>query len=525
MGESLAMTMMTKYRTWVIMFICIPVTYVHEWIAYIRNRIVWAFFSTPKLHEQRVAEIQKQVKFWHDSGRNKKLCTARPVWATMSLRQATFKQECNRIKINLPDILELNTKAEKPYVRTEPGVNMGYMTHYLIPKGYALKVQVEMEDLTIGGLSCGLGMETTSHKYGLIQETVLAYELILSDGSFIRATRTENEDLFRAMPWSHGSLGFLVAVELEVTPVKPYIHMRYIPCHTQDSYYKVTKEMACAKNPVEFLEATIYSKETAVIMAADFASEEEAKKSGRINHINWWWKPYFYKHVESFLQKGPYDEYIPLREFYHRFTRSIFWELEGMIPFCNHFLYRLLWGWLGAPKISLLKFTMTPEIRTSTVLQHTVQDLILPIDEMPTAVNKFHEWFDVYPLLVFPIRIWKHEGDFLDRLRNPEPDTQSEMYFDLGVYGIPRAVLEKKPWDSIRIHREMEAYGRETASFQCPYADVFCTRAEFRQMFNHTLYDRVRQKYKAVDAFPEVYEKIRPEKWICTNVMGLPADA
>ena len=43
------------------------------------------------------------------------------------------------------------------------------------------------------------------------------------------------------------------------------------------------------------------------------------------------------------------------------------------------------------------------------------------------------------------------------------------------------------------------------------YADTFLTRDELRQMFDHTLYDRVRQAYFAEGAFPELYEKIRPE--------------
>jgi delta24-sterol reductase len=523
-GDSLMVTLMTKYRTWVVMFFVIPLTFVVETIIYIRNRIVWAFFATTKLHDQRVRKIQEQIRKWDKDGRKKKLCTARPGYATMSLRNATFKDECNRIHVHLPDILELNTHASNPFVRTEPGVNMGYMTHYLIPKGYALKVQVEMEDLTVGGLTCGLGMETNSHKYGLFQETVLAYEIVLSDGSFVRATRTENSDLYYAMPWSHGSLGFLVAVELEVIPVKPYVHIRYLPCHSQEKLQKLMKEMSTAKDPVEFLEGIAFSRETAVVMAADFADEETAKKSGKINNINLWYKPYFYKHVESFLKTGPYDEYIPLREFYHRFTRSVFWEIEGLIPFCHNFFYRLFWGWLGAPKISLLKITMTPELRRETILKHTVQDIIFPIDELGSAINKFHHWFNFYPLWLCPIRIWKHEGDLLDRMRNPDPETQSEMYIDIGIYGVPKDVNDKKPWNSVKNHREMEAYAREVAAFQCPYADLFCTRSEFRQMFNHTLYDRVRQKYKANDAFPDLYDKVRPEKWICDTILNLPAE-
>ena len=38
------------------------------------------------------------------------------------------------------------------------------MTRTLVPFGFQLAVQVEMEDLTVGGLCMGLGMETTSHR-------------------------------------------------------------------------------------------------------------------------------------------------------------------------------------------------------------------------------------------------------------------------------------------------------------------------------------------------------------------------
>lgn len=46
------------------------------------------------------------------------------------------------------------------------------------------------------------------------------YEIVLGDGSHVKASKKENEDLFRALPWSHGSLGFLVAMELKLVKVK-----------------------------------------------------------------------------------------------------------------------------------------------------------------------------------------------------------------------------------------------------------------------------------------------------------------
>jgi len=48
-------------------------------------------------------------------------------------------------------------------------------------------------------------------------------------------------------------------------------------------------------------------------------------------------------------------------------------------------------------------------------------------------------------------------------------------------------------------------------SYQCLYADTFMDEKEFRLMFNHALYDKMREKYDCEGAFPSIYQKIRPE--------------
>ena len=46
-------------------------------------------------------------------------------------------------------------------------------------QGYTLPIVPELDNLTIGGLVMGGGIETTSHKYGLIEH------ISLGTGSFI----------------------------------------------------------------------------------------------------------------------------------------------------------------------------------------------------------------------------------------------------------------------------------------------------------------------------------------------------
>ena len=58
----------------------------------------------------------------------------------------------------------------------------------------------------------------------------------------------------------------------------------------------------------------------------------------------------------------------------------------------------------------------------------------------------------------------------------------------------------------------MERFVIENHGFQALYAITYMNREEFRAMFNHTLYDEMRKKYKAIAAFPEVYDKVSIQK-------------
>ena len=50
-------------------------------------------------------------------------------------------------------------------------VSIGILNDYLIKLGWTVPVVPELDDLTIGGLVMGGGIETTSHKYVLRQKS------------------------------------------------------------------------------------------------------------------------------------------------------------------------------------------------------------------------------------------------------------------------------------------------------------------------------------------------------------------
>jgi delta24-sterol reductase len=289
----------------------------------------------------------------------------------------------------------------------------------------------------------GVGMTTHSHVVGLYQEAVVCYEVILGDGSVVKATRdNEFHDLFHSLPWSHGTLGFLVGLELKIIPVKPFVHLKYIPLNNgaqefQDIIIRYSGAQDKDFKPPHFLEMTVFSMKEAVLITGDFA-DVPVDQSHKINQMTKWWKPYFYKHVENKLTacSEVLDEYVPIRQYLLRHDKSIFWVLRDMIPFSENPLFIFLLGWALPPKPAFMKFTTTPVIRALTFTKQVFQDIVLPLNCLKEQLETAKDLFDIWPILVYPCKIFDH-GRKSGLLRNPAKDMQCDgtdwaMFNDLG---------------------------------------------------------------------------------------------
>ena len=238
--------------------------------------------------------------------------------------------------------------------------------------------------------------------------------------------------------------------------------------------------------------------------------------------------------MQSFLEekkKQPatsmFYEYLPLRDYFHRHTKAIFWELEEIIPFGNHPLYRFLLGWAVPPKVSFLKLTQTEKIKKLYESQHIVQDMLVPISKMEQGLEAFDEDYQIYPLWLCPYRAYCYDllkgGShhcFLRRPQNPMKGKTYEMFVDLGAYGVPKACKEKKPFDAVAVSMKMEEIVMKLGGFQMLYAISYLDRSQFRQMFDHSHYDQMKTKYDPNSSFPQIFEKTCKkgmESWIKVN--------
>mmetsp|Transcript_3310 Transcript_3310/g.8148 ORF Transcript_3310/g.8148 Transcript_3310/m.8148 type:complete len:538 (+) Transcript_3310:362-1975(+) len=498
--------LVTNHRWFVVIVFMMPLSVLVNTLFYLNNMVMftWARLTGAgiELHNRRVRKVQAAIEEWKAAGSKTRLTSSRPGWQTMSLRIGNYKKTSTKIPVmHLANIVHVD--QDEMVVFCEPMVTMGQVTQQLGPLGLTLPVVPELDDLTIGGLVCGVGIESSSHKYGLFTHTCTAFEIVTANGEVVRCTETENPELFKAIPWSHGTLGILVGVEVRLTKLKPWVRLEYEPIQNKASAIDACRK-AFDDESIDFVEALVYSTDDWVLMKGYM---EDKPVNNQINRIGAFWKPWFFTHVSEYFKTGPGVEYVPLRDYYHRHTRSLFWEIQDIVTFGNQWWFRYLFGWAMPPNISIMKRLQTEELRRLYELHHVVQDMLVPastLDECMTACDKH---FDVYPIWICPMRIFDEDRGFLKPTKAGE-----EMFVDVGIYGVPGCGSGrpgKTGFVATKACREVEAFVRDVEGFQMLYADMYQDRDEFREMFDHTLLDKLRKKMPlATVAFPEVYDKV-----------------
>ncbi len=470
----------------------------------------------PADHNLRVERIRADVEHNYNAETGNILRTDRKSNSSLNVR-ASDKKGSKKVAVRgLRTILEIN--VDKMTVTVEPFTTIGDLVKFLDKRGYELTTAIEMKKATIGGLVLALGMTTSSHKYGLMSDIVQSYELVCAEGKVIKAVRGgENEDLFRAIPWSHGTLGFLTAVELSIQKAPKYVKLVYRPFYDLDEYCKEHTKLLQAETPCDYLEGQIFAKDKAVIIEGYRVHSMESQPK-RVNNLNFWYKPFFYKHVESMLRLGEgntYSELVPNAEYLMRHDRSMCMTMGKIIPHANHPLYRAFLGWMLPPNMSLLKGSRPQEERNRAILKQVYQDIGFPSEHLQKLLVHLDSEFEIYPLLVYPCKVFDYGG----MVRHPgehgkewDGKIREKMYFNLGIYGFPKAVRNgDKVYRTVDKVREIEAMISSFGGFLHTYVDIFTTEEEFHTMFDHGLWKEMRKKYKADGVFPTIYDKVKPE--------------
>ncbi|MFF4500615.1 FAD-binding oxidoreductase [Streptomyces sp. NPDC001401] len=119
------------------------------------------------------------------------------------------------VDVSRLDGVEVLDRARRR-VRIGAGARWGRVAQVLAPHGLAVS-SGDTGDVGVGGVVTAGGIGWFTRRDGLTIDHVTAVELVLADGTFVRADAESSPDLFWAVRGAGGNFGIVTAVELEAS--------------------------------------------------------------------------------------------------------------------------------------------------------------------------------------------------------------------------------------------------------------------------------------------------------------------
>jgi UDP-N-acetylenolpyruvoylglucosamine reductase len=107
-------------------------------------------------------------------------------------------------------------------VRAQAGVRLGELDRETQAFGLAVPAGI-VTHTGLAGLTLGGGIGWLMRKYGLTIDQLLSVDLISADGELIKASATENSDLFWGLRGAGGNFGVVTEFEFRLNPVGPEV--------------------------------------------------------------------------------------------------------------------------------------------------------------------------------------------------------------------------------------------------------------------------------------------------------------
>ncbi len=435
-------------------------------------------------HTEKVTQLQQQISEYYDRQVPFRVYHG----STNSTRILTFKRSEMVDTSDMGRVLSIDTKRNVAIV--EPNVSMDKLVKQTLKYGLVPPVVPEFPGITIGGAIQGAGAETTSHKWGCVSQTVNWMEYILGDGSLIKASPTENADLFYGSAGSCGSLGLITAAEITLIPARKYVNITHYQIGSFQEGVDLMQMYADMK--CDFIEWFMFSKGHGAIVIGTMSDEIQ----GRLRRFSRPYDPWYYLYIKGIAGAGQQvTDTVPLKDYLFRFNRGAFWAAE------------LAFEQSGFPFNAVTRFILDPFLRTRKLYQalqesaasqaYICQDLVLPKETVVAFLDYIDQELNIYPIGGCPIK--------------PEPRSPlqcngitSDIVFNIGVYG-----LRVEPYDKfVEVNRSIEKKTSELGGKKWFYAHNFYSESEFWNIYDKQWYVQLREKYRAT-TLPDIFARTR----------------
>jgi FAD/FMN-containing dehydrogenase len=399
-------------------------------------------------------------------------------------------------KLNVRDFNHvLHVNKEEGWIEVE-GVTQYYdlvaeaLKHDLMPT-----VVPQLRSITIGGATSGVGIEATSFKYGLVHETILEMDILLSSGEVVTATPTnEYKDLFFAMPNSYGTLGYILKLKVKAIPVKKYVHVNHILFNSYaDLVEGINKYIQ--DTTIHFLDGVIFSDKEMYLSLGRFTDEAPYVSD------------YTYQNIYYRSLRDRQEDYLTTHDYIWRWDTDWFWCSKNLYmqnPFVRMLVGKKRLNSVFYTKIMRWNAKWKLAERIEKLLgrhsESVIQDVDIPINNLENYLQFFSSEIGITPVWVCPIKRYNPSATF-----PLFPMPAGTIHVNVGFWDV---IHTKEPKPEGYYNKKVEAKVEELHGIKSLYSSVFYDEKTFWKIYNKPTYDTLKQTYDHDKKLPNLYDAV-----------------
>ncbi|MBS0635804.1 MAG: FAD-binding oxidoreductase [Verrucomicrobia bacterium] len=463
------------------------------------------------MHKAKVEKIQSELR-----GANQPVSLAKSSLQSNTTRPSDYKKSTKKLSADcLNQIISID--PVQMVAVAEPRVSMLQLAQETFKQGLIPLVVPEFKGITVGGAIMGCGGESSSHNHGLFHDICNSFELLLGDATVVTASKSENRELFEAIPGSYGSLGMLLSAEIRLQRALPWVTLEIERFSSGLEAIERMRELINKVEPPEYCEGIIFSENDAALIVGR-QTEEPAENIFSDGPF----APWYY----AFIQKEKTTFSVPLIDYLFRHDRGAFWmgayvlhapilkklfaegiwKLQNPKPFTAE--EQLKFSSLKTPTglLNPLTYSFTTSQKLFRLLhscedwvneRFIVQDFTFPEETVSGFLAEMQKSSPLYPLWLCPVKAQKIEPLFAPHSLN------GANSINIGIYGIPNS--KKSIMESLR---DLESALHRYKGKKWLYTNSTYTPEEFWSIYDHAQYTKLRKQYNAENVWVSIENKV-----------------
>jgi FAD/FMN-containing dehydrogenase len=372
-----------------------------------------------------------------------------------------------------------------PYVR---------LTDATLAHGAMPCVVPQLQSITIGGAIAGVGIESTSFRYGLVHETILEMDVLTGSGEIVTCSpHNEHSDLFFGLPNSYGTLGYVLKLKARTIPVRPYVRLEHIHHPDAETYFRHLGEL-CNEPDVDFLDGTLFEPGQFYITVGRFTD--------RAPYLS----DYTYKDIyyQSIRQRR--EDYLTVRDYIWRWDTDWFWcskNVGAQNPLLRRLMGRKRLNSVFYTKLMRWNakwgFTRWPNRLRGVHTESVIQDIDIPLENCAAYYEFFDREIGIRPVWVCPIGVFDRSAKF-----PLYPMDADQRYVNFGHWDV---VSSRQPQPEGYFNKLVEKRTAELGGIKSLYSDSYYPEPEFWEYYNQSAYRSLKRKYDPNGHLKDLYRK------------------